>query len=448
VLALLSRHGWNATSFQILETGFRYWFDGDRGCVAYVDTGSAWVVAGSPVAGLEDLPAVAAGILRAARAEGRRVCCFGTENRFHQATGWPALRIGDQPTWVPAAWSELLARSRSLREQLRRARAKGVVVRQVSPEELRPGAAVRSQLEGLIGRWLATRQMAPMGFLVQVQPFLHPEERRIFVAEQDGRVLGFLGVVPVYARDGWLFEDFLRDPLAPNGTVELLLDAGMRAARAEGRAYVTLGLVPLAGEVGPWLRAARRMGRQLYDFDGLRAFKAKLAPQAWDPIYLAYPPGARPWRATLDTLTAFARGGLLRFGIETLLRGPAIVMRLLAVLLVPWTLLMALPQSRPWFPSALVQGAWVTFDVLLCIALLALGRRWRPALANLIAPAVTCDAALTFVQAVAFDRSREHGALGLVVICVAVLAPTLAAVLLWNARAHRARASARGRPSV
>jgi len=29
VVALLERHGWNATSFQILEPGFRYWFDGN-----------------------------------------------------------------------------------------------------------------------------------------------------------------------------------------------------------------------------------------------------------------------------------------------------------------------------------------------------------------------------------------------------------------------------------
>ena len=45
VLALLKRHGWNATSFQILEPGFRYWFDGDSdgdgdgddaACVGYV----------------------------------------------------------------------------------------------------------------------------------------------------------------------------------------------------------------------------------------------------------------------------------------------------------------------------------------------------------------------------------------------------------------------------
>jgi len=50
VLRLLKRHGWNATSFQILEPGFRYWFYGDDTCVGYVDTGRAWVAAGSPVA--------------------------------------------------------------------------------------------------------------------------------------------------------------------------------------------------------------------------------------------------------------------------------------------------------------------------------------------------------------------------------------------------------------
>ena len=49
-LALLKRHGYNATSFQTLERGFRYWFDGDEACVAYADTGSAWVVAGAPIA--------------------------------------------------------------------------------------------------------------------------------------------------------------------------------------------------------------------------------------------------------------------------------------------------------------------------------------------------------------------------------------------------------------
>src|ERR1041384_158619 len=126
--------------------------------------------------------------------------------------------------------------------------------------------------------------------------------------------------------------------------------AGWRAAPAEGIPYVTLGLVPLSGEVSPWLRAARRWGKALYDFDGLRAFKAKLKPRAWDPIFLSYPRG-NGFIAMFDTLTAFARGGLLRFGLETLLRGPAIVMRVLAVLLLGWTVLLALPGAARWFPS-------------------------------------------------------------------------------------------------
>ena len=289
----------------------------------------------------------------------------------------------------------------------------------------------------MISHWLASRQIAPMGFLVHVDPFTFPDQRRYFVAEREGRVVGFLSAIPIYARPGWFFEDFLRDPSAPNGTVELLVDAGMRAAAAASIPYVTLGLVPLSGEISPWLRAARRWASSLYDFDGLRAFKAKLKPRAWDPIYLAYPRTNNGFAAMFDTLTAFSRGGLLRFGLETLLRCPAIVMRVLAVLLVVWTALLALPSTAQWFPSPLWQWSWVGFDLVLAVALLTLSYRWRAVLADVLATAVTADAALTLGQVIAYDLPRERGPLDIIVTVVAVLAPTLAAILLWNARVHR-----------
>jgi phosphatidylglycerol lysyltransferase len=248
--------------------------------------------------------------------------------------------------------------------------------------------------------------------------------------------VGFLSAIPVYARPGWLFEDFLRDPGAPNGTVELLVDAGMRAAAAEGLPYVTLGLVPLSGEVSPWLRAARRWGKSLYDFDGLRAFKAKLRPCGWDPIFLSYPRGSG-FVAMFDTLTAFARGGLLRFGLETLLRGPAIVMRVLAVLLLGWTALLAMPASARWFPSPAWQWGWVGFDIALAGSLLALSYRWRAVLGDVLATAVTADAVLTLVQAIVYDLPRRRGPLDVVIAAIAIAAPTIAAILLWNARLHR-----------
>jgi phosphatidylglycerol lysyltransferase len=438
-LTLLEKHGWNATSFQILEPGFRYWFDGDDACVGYVDTGAAWVAAGPPIAPADRLADTAARFSEAAAEAGRRVCLFATEQRFTEASKWPTLRIGEQPVWAPSAWDDILKSTRSLREQLRRARAKGVTVRALAPDELALGHATRTELDTLIARWLAARTLAPMGFLVQIDPFTVPERRRFFVAERDGRIVGFLGVIPIYARRGWFFEDFLRDPDAPNGTIELLVDAGMRAASAERIELVTLGLAPLAGNVNPVLRSARRLGRMLYDFEGLRAFKAKLRPRDWDPIFLAYPPAGSASGAVLDTLTAFARGGILRFGIATLLRGPAIVFRLLASLLVVWTILLALPTSARWFPSPAFQWGWVGFDVALFVALFALARRWRQPLADVVTVAVTADAVLTLAQVLAFELPHTRGLLDAAVLALAVLAPTTAAVLLWNARVHRAR---------
>ena len=322
VLSLLRRHGWNATSFQVLEPGLRYHFDGDDACVAYVDTGRALVVAGAPIAPDGRIGAVALRFAAFARRCGRRVSFFAVVDRFLEAAPFTAIQVGEQPAWDPVAWPEILRGSRSLREQLRRARAKEVRVRPLPPDEIEPA---RAEIEQLIARWLGTRQMAPMGFLVQVQPFVLPAERRYFVAEHAGRTVGFLAAVPIYARAGWFFEDLLRDPSAPNGTNEALVDAAMRQVAAEGSRYVTLGMAPLAGVSG-LLGSVRRLTGRLYDFSGLAAFKAKLRPQAWEPIYLAHPRGERGLMALYDVLAAFARGGLLRFGIATVLRMPALLL--------------------------------------------------------------------------------------------------------------------------
>ena len=439
-LVLLKRHGWNATSFQILEPGFRYWFaDGEASdedaCVGYVDTGAAWIAAGAPVADDAAIARAVEGFVAAARAAGRRAAFFATEERLAldpALTGLTALRIGEQPVWDPAAWADTVKATRSLREQLRRARAKGVVVRALPVDELADAAgATRRAVDALIARWSAGHPMPPMGFLVQVHAYEHSGERRCFVAEREGRVVGFLAAVPVYARGGWLFEDLLRDPTAPNGTAELLIEAAMRAAALEGSRYVTLGLVPLAGALPAWLRLARRSGGGLYDFEGLRAFKAKLRPAAWASIYLSYPREQGEVRTVRDVLTAFARGGLFRFGLATLLRAPAVLVQLLALLLVPWTALLALADTRRWFPSRGVQLGWVVFDLALAAALVRLGRRWRGGLDVALAALVSVDAALTFFEAASFNL-RAPRAVDLVVSAIAILGPALAAWALWR----------------
>ncbi len=121
VLAVLRRHGWNATSFQVLEPGFRYWFADADACVAYVDTGRAWVAAGSPLTTPERIGEVAEHFRRDASAAGRRLALFGVEQRMVEAVSWPSLLIGEQPEWDADLWPAALRGSSGLREQLRRA---------------------------------------------------------------------------------------------------------------------------------------------------------------------------------------------------------------------------------------------------------------------------------------------------------------------------------------
>lgn len=450
-LGLLRRWGWNATGFQVLERGFRYFFDGDDACVPYMDTGGAWVVAGAPIGPVGRLAEVTSNFEAAARKAKRRVCFFAVEHRFLRATGLSSIVIGEQPTWNPQRWGEELKKRASLREQIRRARAKGVRVRGVAAEELADQSGrVRLAVEALVARWLGTRSMPRMRFLVDVQLLSFPEERRYFIAERGNEVVGFLGAVPVFARAGWLFEDLLRDPKAPNGTAEVLVHEAMNTVAREGSTYATLGLAPLSGAISHGLARVRRWARMLYDFEGLRAFKGKLSPHTWDPVLLAYPKGASPKLALYDVLRAFAGGSFMGFGLRTLLRGPAFVIRALAVLLIPWTWLLA-TASASWFPSSHVQYAWVCFDVLLAVALFSLSRMWRRWLGVLLATAVTGDAVLTSAEALHYNLPRtmhlthnsgiaSAGSV-LVVLAIACLGPILGAFTLWGAVRRTARAS-------
>lgn len=158
-----------------------------------------------------------------------------------------------------------------------------------------------------------------MHFLVEPETLTRLFDRRVFVARSKrGEIIAFLVASPAPARGGWLIEQFVRGRAAPNGSVELLLDAAMRAFAAEGSEYVTLGLAPLSrharpAEVNPrWLRLVlkwvRAHGRRFYNFEGLDNFKAKFQPQRWEPVYAIVNEPAFSPRALYAIAAAFSDG--------------------------------------------------------------------------------------------------------------------------------------------
>lgn len=429
--SLLARHARAATAVQALYPSMSIWFDatGDA-AVAYADTGRAWVAAGPPLAPPAAQVATVRAFVAAAAAAGRRACLFGVDARLLLRAGLQALPIGKLAWWHASAWPQVLRQTRSLREQLRRARKKGVVVRQPGAAETAPGSALRHAAAQLIGRWQAMHHLAPMQFVVQVEPFCGGALRQLFVAEHQGRLVGLLALGRLQ-RQSWSATEFLRDPRAPNGTIELLFDAAQRWVSERGDGRLTLGLLPLAGTLPPWLMRLRRLGGLLFDFRGLQGFKQKLRPQRWQTLWLGFAPERSAIAALHDVLRAFAGGPLWRFGLRTALRAPPLLLRAFALLLLPWTALLALAPT-PWFPSAATQLSWVAFDLLLAAGYVALARRWRQWLGGAMATLLSLDAVLTAVQVALHSWPRERTVAARALFVVATLGPLLAAVTLWG----------------
>ncbi|HET7602601.1 MAG TPA: DUF2156 domain-containing protein [Gemmatimonadales bacterium] len=296
--ALVLEHGWNATSYQIINPGIRHWFSaaGDA-VVGYVEAAGVRVVAGAPVAARVRLGDVAAEFEADSRRSGLGVCYFGAEARleelYRNSAHHSMALLGAQPAWEPQHWDAICRAHASLRAQFHRARNKGVTVQEwpVSLAEAHPA------LRRCLDEWLSTRGLPPLHFLVEPETLSRLRGRRVFVASRSSQVIAFLIASPVPARHGWLVEQFVRGHGAVNGTTDLLVDAAMRAFASEESRFATLGLAPLSQHVPPaevpreplWLRFVlgwvRLHGRRFYNFAGLDRFKARLRPMQWDPVY-------------------------------------------------------------------------------------------------------------------------------------------------------------------
>jgi phosphatidylglycerol lysyltransferase len=294
---LVLAYGWNSTSYQIINPGIGRWFSAaDDAVVGFVACRGVRVAAGAPICAKERLTEVAAEFERDAARAGESVCYFCAEARLESvyvdSRAHAKILLGAQPVWNPRRWSELVAKHKSLRAQLNRSRNKGVAVSEWSREK----ASENPALVACVREWLAAKGLPPLHFLVEPDTLARLFDRRVFVAERGGEVLGFVLLSPIARRNGWLFEQFPHRPGAPNGTVELMLDAAMRSLAADGYDYATLGLSPLSerAAIEPfrnplWLRVLlawmRKHGRRFYNFDGLDAFKAKLQPEKWEPVF-------------------------------------------------------------------------------------------------------------------------------------------------------------------
>jgi phosphatidylglycerol lysyltransferase len=176
-------------------------------------------------------------------------------------------------------------------------------------------AGVIDQLRAVSDDWLARRAGGEKGFSLG---FFDPEYIARFpiaVVEQAGRIVAFANLWPGERRFELSMDLMRYDDRAPKDVMDALFAHVMLWGKEQGYQWFAMGMAPLSGfETSPvaplWNRLASFLyehGENVYNFQGLRAFKQKFDP-VWQPRYLAYPGGLRLARVLADVAALIAGG--------------------------------------------------------------------------------------------------------------------------------------------
>jgi phosphatidylglycerol lysyltransferase len=289
----------------------------DRAFLMYQVRGQSWIAMGDPVGDAQAGEALVWRFRELADEHGARPVFYQVEaagiGRYLDL-GLGAIKIGEQ-AWVPLADFSLAGSARAdLRHAHRRGQRDGLTFELVPT--LRDLPALMAELALVSDAWLGDKHTREKGFSVG---HFDPEYLARFpcaLVRQEGRVVAFANLW-LSGEKHEIAVDLMRHLSGVSGAaMDFLFVELMLWGAQHGYAQFNLGMAPLSGlETHPlaplWHRLGTllyRHGEHFYNFQGLRAYKAKFAPH-WQPKYLMAPGGLGLPAVLLD-VAALISGGL------------------------------------------------------------------------------------------------------------------------------------------
>jgi lysylphosphatidylglycerol synthetase-like protein (DUF2156 family) len=184
-----------------------------------------------------------------------------------------------------------------LRNKIARARRAGVAVVELGRDRPLSSADWRA-VERVSRAWLGAKGAAELDFLVGELGAPGDRDRRVFLAEQEGRAVGFITYVPACgARPGWLHDLTRRLPQAPPGVLELVNATAAFRFAGEGARFLHFGLTPFVvdehepdADSATVARAIRLLGRHalVYPARSQADYKRKWGPDVIEREWIAF----------------------------------------------------------------------------------------------------------------------------------------------------------------
>ncbi len=294
---IVRHHGRSALDF------FKYWPDksiyfspSQRSFLAYRVGGKHAIVLGDPVGPEEEIEDLV-----------RQFQLLCDENdwglAFHQVgpdflplyarVGMHKLKIGDDAI-IDLRNFNLEGRTRKeFRNTIARLEKAGVSSRLLAPP-ISEGDL--SRIQEVSDEWLTLPGHRERRFTLGLYDPAYVRSTPVIAAEDaEGRLLGFLNLIPSFAKREASIDLMRRRTEAPNGLMDYLFVKLFLTLSEQGYERFNFGLAPMAGfqerEVATREERAIHAFFQrmtfLFSYTGLRAYKAKFA-SSWEPRYLIY----------------------------------------------------------------------------------------------------------------------------------------------------------------
>ncbi len=227
---------------------------------------------------------------RVARSRGWRVAIAGASAetlRDYAELGFKSIYLGDEAYVEPDHFSLEGRQIRKVRQSVSRLEKAGYRVEVLHPDEI--GEDVRDELRAVSEEWRGS--WPERGFTMAMDAlFAYPDTFVAFARDGEGRIGGFLQLVPTPACGGYSLASMRRRRDTPNGLMEFLIVRTIDWARDCDVREVSLNFSVFAEYLGAEhgiLRALLLRADRLFQIERLHSFNRKFFPK-WRRRYFCF----------------------------------------------------------------------------------------------------------------------------------------------------------------
>ena len=267
-----------------------------RTFLAYRVVNGSALVCGDPIGEPGEVEELIEEFRRIAHASGWRVAALGTSEALvplYRRLGFHAVYLGDEAVVRPGEFSLHGRPIRKVRQSVSRLRKAGFTVRVLRVDEV--DAELRCEIARVSAEWRG--RWPERGFTMAMDALWdYPESVLVVAEDPQGRIGGFLHLVPSPACAGWSLATMRRCRDTPNGLMEFLIVEAIKWGRAQGVSELSLnfsvfGEALRAGRDAPFrLRVLRilllRFDR-FFQVERLHSFNRKFFP-SWRPRFVCF----------------------------------------------------------------------------------------------------------------------------------------------------------------